>query len=144
MANRVPDWPERLYAQIEAAKTRPYSWGRHDCALFAADSVLALTGIDPVPDLRGRYDCAFGAARALKRFCGGGREDAVAIIAGRVDAREVVPALARRGDVALVDNGGRAALAVFLGARLAAPHFQKGLAMLPRACARRAWAIGWE
>ena len=136
---RLTDWPDRLYTRIEAAKMRPFSWGRNDCALFAADCVLALTGVDPVAELRGRYACAFGAARALKRFCGGGLEDAVPIIAGRIDAREVMPAFARRGDVGLVDNDGRPALAVFLGARLAAPHFQKGLAMLPRA-----WAIGWD
>ncbi len=44
---RRPDWPARLRTIIEAARERPFSWGQHDCCLFASDAIEAMTGVDP-------------------------------------------------------------------------------------------------
>jgi hypothetical protein len=51
---RYEDWPQRLVAAIEAARGRPFSWGAMDCCLFAADVVLAMTGVDYAAGFRGR------------------------------------------------------------------------------------------
>lgn len=47
-----------------------FSWGECDCALWAADLVLERTGTDPARVLRGTYDSAFAARRALMRLGG--------------------------------------------------------------------------
>jgi len=50
--SRPPDWPERLLAALAAARDRPFRWGEHDCCLFAADLIEAVTGVDPAAAFR--------------------------------------------------------------------------------------------
>lgn len=47
-----------------------FAWGRHDCFLWVADAVHALTGRDPAADLRGTYSTACGALRRLRALGG--------------------------------------------------------------------------
>src|SRR3990170_2470650 len=98
---RFEDWPERLDAAIEAARVRPWRWGDHDCVLFAADLVLAMTGIDPMRGLRGRYNTAIGAARIIRRTGGGDLEGAVASILGGLGYPTIAVTEAQRGDAIL-------------------------------------------
>lgn len=95
LLRRFPDWPKRLDQAIEAGRSKPFVWGSHDCVLFAADVVLALTGEDLAAQWRGQYDSAETALRAIHK--GGG------LITMAADALgEPVPVLsARRGDVVL-------------------------------------------
>lgn len=67
---RRAGWPEHLHACIAARLGQPFAWGRHDCCLFAADCVAAITGADPAADLRGRYATASSAQRLLVAFGG--------------------------------------------------------------------------
>lgn len=135
---RRPDWPERMLAEIEAAATRPFSWGGHDCTLFAADVVRAMTDHDYAAAARGRYKSRRGALRLLKPY--GGLE-------GLVDSLGLVErplAFAQRGDVVLADATTDPAEGPSLGiydgavALFAAPV---GLARLPLHACRRAWRI---
>lgn len=89
---RFPDWPERLAARVEECRHLPFEWGRQDCALWAADTVLALTGDDPAAEYRGTYDDERGALQLI-RDAGGMR--------GLVNLPEKHPGLAQRGDVVL-------------------------------------------
>ena len=73
--HRLPDWEERLAAYLEPLRTRPFEWGAHDCCTFTAGAVEAMTGVDPMPEFRGRYTTAIGSARALRRY-GAGTLDA--------------------------------------------------------------------
>lgn len=100
---RHPDWPERLAAAIDARRDVPFAWGANDCCLFAADIVLAITGVDLAADLRGMRRAA--AAR-YARQAGGVR----ALAASRLP--EVAPALAGRGDVVCAVVGDREYLGV--------------------------------
>ena len=50
---RRADWPERLAEFIEARRLEPFAWGKNDCALFAADAVNLLIGVDYAESLRG-------------------------------------------------------------------------------------------
>ena len=60
---RLDDWPTLLADAIKGAARLPFSWGGAnggtDCALFAADCCLAITGTDPLAQ-RACHDC--GAA----------------------------------------------------------------------------------
>lgn len=132
---RLPDWQDRLTALVAHAHRQPFAWGTHDCCLWAADAVLALTGRDPAADLRGRYADATGAMRALRAMgglLGAGRRAGIAL-AG--------PGHARDGDVALVSDGRRPMLAVHAGAvwLVAATG---GLHALPVSAARVTWGVG--
>lgn len=112
----------------------PFAWGRHDCCLFAADAVRAVTGHDPAADLRGTYATAAEAAAALARA--GGLVGLAIARAGRV----VPTAAAQPGDVGLLEPGGgeRPALAVCAGPHWLAPG-RIGLVGHPAALVRRAW-----
>jgi len=100
---RREDWPERLAAVLEAARSRTYTERDH-CAEFANDVVLALTGTEPLPErLRGLSRSA--CYRAVREA---GYRDAAAAAEGLVGERVAV-ALAQRGDLVLrVDDDGEA------------------------------------
>ena len=52
-ARRREDWPERLLAFARSRERQPFVWGTNDCALFAADAALAMTGHDFAAPFRG-------------------------------------------------------------------------------------------
>jgi hypothetical protein len=92
---RYGDWPERLARCIAAARTRRFAWGEHDCALFAADCVQAMTGRDPAGAYRGRYRTALGVARLLRQR----NSDLAGAWTAALGAPLANPAYAQRGDV---------------------------------------------
>lgn len=96
---RREDWLPRLELLIEQAQDKPFTWGQHDCCTFAADAVEAVTGENPLPDLRGSYDTRFGALRWLADRGFASLEDALDVFAGQ---RLQSPGLAGRGDLVLV------------------------------------------
>lgn len=130
--NRLPDWPGRLIACVEAAREKPFAWGRHDCCTFAADCIEAMTGVDLAEGFRGTYGSARAGLERLERM--GGLE-------GLAD--RFLPRLERlwcsRGDVVLVPHGLRAFLAVVIDHRAAAPG-PRGLVFVP-ACR---FSLAWE
>ena len=47
---------------------KPFEWGKHDCCLFAANVVKAMTGEDPMVEFRGKYTDQESAIAALKKY----------------------------------------------------------------------------
>lgn len=137
---RRPDWEARLGAYLRACRDTPFAWGRHDCCLFAAGAVIAMTGIDLMGEFRGRYRTPRGAIRALRRHGAGTLE---ATMDGKLLAIE--PAYAKRGDLVLANYGeGEGALCVVLGrdaAAVGAEGDREGLVTIGRAQWRRAWQV---
>lgn len=110
-----------------------FQWGRHDCALFAADCVQAITGIDPASELRG-YTTEAGAAKCIRRA--GGME---ALADARLGAR--VPVLmAQVGDVALLEQESPL-FAVCVGQHWLAAGLAGGLVALPLSAALIVWRV---
>ena len=62
---RIEGWEQRFHAKFTEAQGREFQWGKHDCVLFAADIVEALTGIDHAAEFRGRYRTPRGALRIV-------------------------------------------------------------------------------
>lgn len=137
-AGRRSDWPKRLIAAVEAARGRRFAWGQHDCALFAATCVEAMTGLDLAAGLRGAYGNARAAVAALDAMFG---VKTLAELGDLLFGPPIDPALAQRGDVALVDVSeiGEAA-GVVLGRFVAAPG-PLGVVNVPRDRATRAWRV---
>lgn len=109
---RLVDWQDRLtgyLASVSRAALRP---GQHDCALFAADAVEAMTGADLAADFRGQYR-DYDAGQALLEA--GGFADHIDLV------RAIFPAIAASraapGDIAVMpSDDGRPALGIFQGA----------------------------
>lgn len=132
------DFAERLHAAVAARRRQPFQWGETDCAFLACDLVMAATGVDYAAPFRGRYRTAAGAARALRRFAGGGLEAAAEKITRDNGLEEVPPLMAQRGDFVLVDETEGPALGVCLGPHIVAAG-PAGTVLRPLAAARRAW-----
>jgi len=100
---RREDWPERLLAFVDEAQLTPPLWGLSDCAFFAGNAVLAMTGTDPIPEYRktkngvGTYTTERGARAALKRHDGTLRRGMNKRLGPPVDWKQ-----ARRGDVVMI------------------------------------------
>lgn len=145
MTVRREDWPGRLAALLAEAKDRPLDWGRHDCCLFAADAVLAMTGEDPAAALRGRYRDVKGARRIVKAR-GGSLERLAEAMAKRHGWPECRVLQARRGDLLLlapaapISPGWPQAFGICIGAIAAVPG-QSRMVFLPLVQAVRAWSI---
>lgn len=133
---RLSNWPLLLAEAIETARNAPFAWGKHDCALFAADVVLAITGSDPAEAVRGRYRSQSGAGRALKKLGCKNLEAAATKALGQ----PLPPRRLQRGDVALLDLPTGPTLGICVGATVAAPA-ETGLAFLPLDNAIKGWHL---
>lgn len=137
---RRSTWEADLSAYIASVRGRAFEYGQHDCGLFAAGAVLAMTGEDPGAPFRGKYANEIGCAKALKKH-------------GAGDLRSTLDALFRpcpigrlqRGD--LVWNGeavgvcmGAHALFVGRAETTEGEPVADGLIRIPRA----EWAGGWR
>jgi hypothetical protein len=127
------EWRERFDTLVRERMSTPFAWGTHDCCLWAADCVLAVSGVDPAADLRGTYSSAIEAVRLVDQL--GGME----AIAARGGA-PIPPLCAGVGDVGLVTLDDRELLAVCAGDVWLAPG-ANGLAARPLAEARLAWGV---
>lgn len=134
-AVRMKDWEPRLVAYLAAAARREFKPGVHDCALFTAGALEAMTSVDHAADWRGRYKTLSGGRRALKKA---GHADHVALVASLFD--EVPPAFAHRGDIAVVDGAEGAALGIVQGEGIYVLR-PEGLAVVRRADMKRAFRV---
>lgn len=110
---RKPNWRTLLAAYVEQVAHKPFAWGEHDCALFAAGAVEAMTGEDIAAGYRGRYKTLAGGRRMLKRKGFDTHADLAASLF------EVVhPSSAQVGDLAAIEVEGGMALGVVQGERI--------------------------
>jgi hypothetical protein len=133
---RRPDWPERLAALVEARRHAPFTWGTHDCAMFAADAVLVQTDRDFLARWRGAYATEEQGDAITGGAFGTFMEAALAAFG----AAECPAGLAQRGDVALVRYGNTRSLGVVLGGSVAVPGLV-GLSFLSPRHLERVWVI---
>lgn len=117
---RTEGWEERLFALIKEAKTKPYVIGEHDCALFAIDIQLAITGIDMGEKIRGKYKTKKGSLRLIARL---GKEDRLLPLRGATTALTgqppISPVKSKRGDPVLwVDSEDVEHLGICVGAEV--------------------------
>jgi hypothetical protein len=145
-APRLPGWDGALIAAIATHRDQPFAWGQSDCITLVADAAAAMTGVDPLAALRGRYDSADGA-RALIRELGH------RTLGGCLSATfsRIVPSFARRGDAGVVATlvDGKSALAAVVvmgdmlcGKSLDAAAGAMGMIFLPRSRLLRAYRVG--
>lgn len=112
----------------------PFSYGQNDCALFVADCLEAVTGVDFAAPYRGLYHTAAAALRVLRDD---GYSDLCALVAAHLE--EIPPAMARAGDVmAFPAEETDWALGIVNGERVTVLHLN-GLGTVARERAERAF-----
>lgn len=139
---RIDLWEGRLASLIDKARDTSFEWGKHDCALFAADGVQALTGFDPASPYRGRYRSEKEAGKILSKV--GGLIGLMETVAESQGWRSVEPLFAQRGDVVMAEVDGLMPLGVCTGSHFAFLMEPKGLVELDVMDKRvlMAWRIG--
>lgn len=138
-------WDTRAYHDFLVSRARmPFVWGKSDCALFAADGIEAITGVDIAADFRGKYSDETGAMALIKQVTGGSSvADAAAYCAEKHGLAEWdKPLLAQRGDL-VVAKQGRALISglVHLTGQIVAAG-EKGLMIMPITTVERSWHVG--
>lgn len=131
---RRQDWPRRLQQFCRERRRMPFAWGTNDCATLAADWVLEATGADPMYGVRGLWSDARQAMERLAEL--GGMRQAVTDIMGA----EILPTLAQRGDLVLIEIDGRETLAVCVGDH-ALGSADAGALLAPMSGAVAAWRV---
>lgn len=104
---RLDNWPALMFAEINR-HDKPFAWGINDCCIFAADVVLAVSGVDHMTDFRGRYSDRTGAQQALRQFGCASLRIYMTRILGPLQS----VSSSHRGDVVYQSRGG------LMGARL--------------------------
>ncbi|MEL7167357.1 MAG: hypothetical protein AAGL96_17975 [Pseudomonadota bacterium] len=110
---RLPDWRLRLVSYLEDCARTAFAEGSHDCALFLAGGVEAMTGVDYAADFRGRYQTMKAGLKLLRRA---GFKDHVALAFHHLHKKPI--AFANEGDGAVVETDGTSALGIVQGARI--------------------------
>ena len=146
---RRHDWQLQHELFARARARAPFAWGLNDCAIFAADYVQAITGVDVAPDLRA-HRTALEAARVVKaqraQTRAGLYTNGLFALATARLGEPLPPTLAGVGDVVLVlqddvPHAQRHLLAVCNGGTCMGPG-KLGIAHLGMHLAIAAWKVG--
>ena len=129
---RADDWPQKLSAVCQEWQALAFDWDGRDCVTFAGDCILAVTGEDPIEDIRGRYKSKIGAARVIKNE---GFDSLGDMIASRLDEARLDQL--RRGDVALFEGLEGDFVGVVMGAHALSPTGSGGLVQTSLKLAKR-------
>lgn len=132
---RRPDWPAVLAHFVRHSRERPFAWGSHDCALFAAHWVDAATGSRISAEFEGRYSTRAGAQDIIAEFGGLGA------LATHFLGEPIDISFARRGDVALFSQPSGETLGVVIGLEVVSPGATGWVARPVFEC-DRAWRVG--
>lgn len=140
-SRRRQDWPRYLADYLCVAAKKPFTWGEHDCCLYACGAIEALTGLDVAAPFRGLYGDKATALRVLAKY--NGVEGIAQMVAREHGFDEIPPLMAGRGDVVSVETleAGVALAVVDLDGRSILAIAPAGPRHAPLQAARRAWRI---
>lgn len=128
---RLEGWETLLNEQIEKARHTPFKWGEHDCLTWACNCLLAITGVDYLADIRGRYKTKAGAYKLIKKQ-GDSLTDCIDQHVQRVSVK-----MAKRGDVVMYEG----AVGICFGVQSFFITENQGLAGVPTLKCEMAWAV---
>lgn len=129
---RISCWEEALSDYMATKRHEPFEYGVNDCCLFAAGAVEAITGEDPMPEFRGKYDSLKTSLQVIKDIGAGTLETTM-------DAKfsEVQISHAQRGDLAFFDGS----VGVVMGS-FAYFVSDDGLERINRSLWDKCWGVG--
>lgn len=134
--NRKTDWQRALQDHMTEWSGRSFAPGRSDCALFVAAAIECMTGQDLARGHRGYRTLAEGRRRLVDRGF-----DRLSDLA-KLSLAEIPPALAQRGDIAILvaEDLDDEAFGLVLGDRIAV-WGPAGMSHVPLTSALRAYRV---
>ena len=135
---RLPDWEQRLADLVQKNRKRPYEPSRHDCLLWPAEVVKAVTGKDYGRGHRGKYKSMAGAYRYLRHTLG--HDTAESYLDSLFDEKPV--GFAQRGDLVMGSDGIPAVCVGAFALSVGQEGNTEGLVKVPRSDWVKAWRIG--
>jgi hypothetical protein len=112
---RTDHWEIKLDQYLDEKFDTPFEWGTHDCALFAANWIELLTGVDVAGEYRGKYDSELGAYKLIRKVTGGSTPaDCMTRACTEFDFIEEHPSVlyAQRGDIVSLEQDDRVSLGI--------------------------------
>lgn len=131
MAERVPNWEQNLSDYLVSKRKEQFAYGSFDCAHFAAGSVEAITGQNPMESVED-YDSLRTSITALKNA---GAENLEAFIDARFDEAPI--GHAQTGDLAFHDGS----VGVVINSK-AVFASEIGYTFVDRSEWAKAWSVG--
>lgn len=131
---RLPNWRAELAAYMASVAPAKFKPGTHDCALFVAGAVKAMTGVDFAKGFRGYRSLKAGAEKLKKH----GYSDHIEYAAHVLSSVPVL--MAQVGDVAVVEGDEGDALGVVQGPNVYVLRLD-GLAIVPLVLAKGAFKV---
>lgn len=132
--NRKLDWQASFAALVASRATVPFAWGTHDCCVWAADAVKAVTGVDFAENFRGTYTDEESAAVVLAQF------EEVDQLATTYLGEPTTVSFATVGDIILFDFNNGYTLGVCNG-RNSLVAGETGLRAVPTRMGLKAWKV---
>jgi hypothetical protein len=137
-------WDTRAFHDFLVRRAKmPFMWGAFDCAMFAADGIEVITGVDIAAEFRGAYMDETSAMEAIRRIAGGSTvADAAAYCAQKHELPEwAKPLMAQRGDLVIAKQPtGLIAGLIHLNGQVVAAG-ERGLMMMPITAVVRSWHV---
>lgn len=131
---RNENWPEMLIAEIDRHRKLPFSWIESNCFYFPLDCVLAMTGVDPWAHERGCTSEDDYKRRLVSN-------DLASVADAFAQAfPECPPAMARRGDIGVVEYQGVLCGVVVEGVDVVGKTLD-GTLRVPRTLLKRAFRV---
>lgn len=130
---RYPDWPVRLNEYIIKAEKLEFKLGTHDCCTFAAGAIEAITGEDPMTELRDHYDDWAGSEDGLDEAS----YEVLYKTLTKLLGKAIIGQKGQKGDLAFYEGSCGIVLgryAIFLG--------ENGCVYVPISRVQRAFRIG--
>ena len=113
---RYPNWQTRLVNYLDETR-RPFEWGVFDCAMNAANSVLAITGYDLAKDFRDSYRDEESAFRVLNEL---GHKNMTSLAASKLPKTDSI-FHAFSGDLAAFEHEGHEIVGLVYRNRIFSP-----------------------
>jgi hypothetical protein len=136
-----------LWPFLQSRSKTPFEYGINDCAFFAGDAIVAMTGVDVLIDFRGQYSDGPSALRAIQQITGGKSvSDAADWVTSKFGMNALPsPLYAQRGDLVLCTYTDAEGDTEFLG--IVAPSGdvaipgKEGITHLPLSSAKKGWKV---
>jgi hypothetical protein len=143
MLKRLSDWPSRLQSYLNTRRDTRFAYGDHDCCLFGADCIAAMTDQDIAEWFRGKYHSRKEALALIGERTGKETVAAIAEYSATQWGMQSVPiSMARRGDMVLVGKGSKSVLGIVSlnGADIMCLH-KNGIVRVAIEHATKAWRV---
>lgn len=99
---RFNDWQQKLDRFFASCSVTPFVWGKFDCCLFPADAIVEMTGVDIIPNFRGKYSTEDEALAIIDRAGFANSEDLGRSVAEKYGMQLITMDNVAKGDVILM------------------------------------------